>query len=310
MRSEEFRRTLAPPAHSTLPNLVVQRPERYRRTIDRSNGQSILVFDVASAADIDWLEHAILDQRLLRAAWRLGARRRLRQARSSPRCWRRSRRRPRSSSAAPSGAVLQCLRRARESRREGVDISAMAIAQAVRARPCRGSTRATSCRWTCRSSYDLLFGLDVFEHLNPNKLDAYIAPHRRRHERRRVSLLQHPGVRRGRGLRNGVSVLRRRLERRTRRRGRPLRGIHVDEHGYPIHGHLVWADAAWWTRAIRARRLHARRGDRARVPPQVRRLHGKTLAGAASVLRVRQARVGRVAGPTFSQRIAAPSRLI
>src|SRR5688500_8808114 len=35
MRSEEFRRTLTSSTPSTLPNLVVQRPERYRRTTDR-----------------------------------------------------------------------------------------------------------------------------------------------------------------------------------------------------------------------------------------------------------------------------------
>src|SRR4051812_5812863 len=41
MRSEEFKRTLAPAAQSSLPNLVLLRPERYRRTTDRSTGQSI-----------------------------------------------------------------------------------------------------------------------------------------------------------------------------------------------------------------------------------------------------------------------------
>src|SRR5918993_6017522 len=46
IRSEEFRRTLAPGAAAALPNLVVQRPDRYRRTTDRVNGNSILVFDV------------------------------------------------------------------------------------------------------------------------------------------------------------------------------------------------------------------------------------------------------------------------
>ena len=30
--------------------------------------------------------------------------------------------------------------------------------------------------------------------------------------------------------------------------GRALRSIHVDDAGYPIHGHLAWGDAAWWTR--------------------------------------------------------------
>src|SRR3954447_17803837 len=47
MRSEEFRRSLAPPAPSSLPNLVLQRPDRYRRTLDRHSRQSILVYDAA-----------------------------------------------------------------------------------------------------------------------------------------------------------------------------------------------------------------------------------------------------------------------
>src|SRR5687767_1901118 len=59
-QSDEFRRSLAPSAHATLPNLVVARPERYRRTIDRTCGDSILVFEVQSSTDSDWLEQAIL----------------------------------------------------------------------------------------------------------------------------------------------------------------------------------------------------------------------------------------------------------
>jgi hypothetical protein len=30
------------------------------------------------------------------------------------------------------------------------------------------------------------------------------------------------------------------------RSGRPFSTIHVDDRGYPIHGHLTWADASWW----------------------------------------------------------------
>src|SRR5919112_3398702 len=58
MRSEEFRRSIAPSAPSSLPNLVVQRPERYRRTTDRANGSSILIFTIADKSDLDWLEQA------------------------------------------------------------------------------------------------------------------------------------------------------------------------------------------------------------------------------------------------------------
>ena len=58
--SGEFRGRLAPPAGVALPNLVAQRPERYRRSRDQSNGASILTFQVEEPADIDWLEAAIL----------------------------------------------------------------------------------------------------------------------------------------------------------------------------------------------------------------------------------------------------------
>ena len=28
--------------------------------------------------------------------------------------------------------------------------------------------------------------------------------------------------------------------------GRPFSLLLVDDHGYPSHGHLVWADSSWW----------------------------------------------------------------
>ena len=58
VRSEEFRGTLTAHAPSALPNLVVQRPERYRRTTDRVSGNSLLVFEVQAPSDVDWLERA------------------------------------------------------------------------------------------------------------------------------------------------------------------------------------------------------------------------------------------------------------
>jgi hypothetical protein len=42
-----------PAAHSSLPDLVIQRPERYRRTIDRANRSSILIFTAADDSDFN-----------------------------------------------------------------------------------------------------------------------------------------------------------------------------------------------------------------------------------------------------------------
>jgi hypothetical protein len=243
MRSEEFKRTLAPAAHSGLPNLVAQRPERYRRTVDRSSGQSILVYETASRADSDWLEDAIIthgyyekpgvwvlevdfDKRLVAemlSAFAPGAALEL---------------------GCAAGAVLECLDDLGVAA-EGIDISAMAVERAsdrVRARIHQGDILSLDLPKT----YDLLFGLDVFEHLNPNKLDAYLA---------RLAAVTTDGA----FLFCNIpafgddpvfgTVFPLYIDgwKDDAAAGRPFSRLHTDEEGYPIHGHLVWADAAWWS---------------------------------------------------------------
>ncbi|HYT69517.1 MAG TPA: DUF4214 domain-containing protein [Vicinamibacterales bacterium] len=244
MRSEEFRRTLGSAAPASLPNLVVQRPERYRRTTDRVNGSSMLVFNVESPADFDWLENAILqngyyeepgvwvldvdfDKRLVAemiaafgpsAALELGC---------------------------AAGAVLQCLD-AIGIEGEGVEISSMAIARAgdrIRQRIHQGDLLALDLP----KRYDLLFGLDIFEHLNPNKLDAYIERIATVTTDDALLFCNIPAFGADPvfgtvfpfyvdGWAEDAAA------------GSALRSIHVDDLGYPIHGHLAWGDAAWWTR--------------------------------------------------------------
>ena len=242
MRSEEFRQTLAPPAHPSLPNLVVLRPERYRRTVDRSTGQSILVFETEASADADWLERAIIangyyenpgvwvldvdfDKRLVAemlsafapaAGLELGC---------------------------AAGAVLECLQDLGVEA-EGVDISAMAIARAaerVRPRMHHGDILSLDLP----KKHDLLFGLDVFEHLNPNKLDAYLARLAAITSDDAFLYCNIPAFGEDPvfgtvfpfyvdGWKEDAAA------------GKPFTRLHVDEHGYPLHGHLAWADAAWW----------------------------------------------------------------
>lgn len=243
MRSEEFRARLAPAAPS-LPDLRQQRPEQYRQTVDRSNAQTITVFDVSSPFDIDWLEEQILkngyyekpgvwvldvdtDKRLMAeivasfapaAALELGC---------------------------AAGAVLDCLHGFGVNA-EGVEISAMAIARAaehVRPRIHQGDLLSLSLT---PSAYDMVFGLDVFEHLNPNRLDAYIA--------RLWDIAKDDGFlfcnipAFGADPQFGtVFPLYVDGWDRDAEAGRTFSAIHVDGQGYPIHGHLTWADARWWT---------------------------------------------------------------
>ncbi len=248
MRSPEFQRSLAPPAPSSLPNLVLQRPERYRRAVDRNSGQAILVFDTASAADLDWLESAIItngyyeepgvwildvdfDKKLVAemiaafapsAALELGT---------------------------AAGAVLECLDDLGVAA-EGVEISAMAIAKAadrVRSRIHHGDLLALDLP----SKYDLVFGLDVFKHLNPNKLDAYIA--------RMAQITRDDGYLFCNIPAFGADEVFGTVFpfyvdgwESEAAAGGLLRTLHVEQTGYPIHGHLTWATAPWWVRRFEA----------------------------------------------------------
>jgi hypothetical protein len=241
-RSEEFRGTLLPAAPASLPNLVSLRPERYRRTVDRSNGQSILVFETAGPADSDWLERAILgnayyekpgvwvldvdfDKRVVAemlAAFAPAAGLEL---------------------GCAAGAVLECLQDLGVEA-EGVDISAMAIARAserVRARIHHGDILTLDLP----RHYDLLFGLDVFEHLNPNKLDAYLA--------RLAAVTSDDAFLYCNIPAFGADPIFGTVFpfyvdgwKEEAAAGKPLSRLHADDQGYPLHGHLVWADAAWW----------------------------------------------------------------
>jgi len=94
--------------------------------------------------------------------------------------------------------------------------------------------------------YDMVFGLDVFEHLNPNKLDTYLARLATVTSDDAFLYCNIPAFGDDPvfgtvfpfyvdGWKDDAAA------------GKPFSRLHADEEGYPIHGHLVWADAAWWS---------------------------------------------------------------
>ena len=238
MRSEEFRSRLTPPA-SVLPDLRAIRPDRYRETRDGTNGQVISVFDAGSPADFDWLENAIITHGYYEkpGVWVLGVDADKRVVAEIVASF--GPRRALELGCA-AGAVLECL----ESRgilAEGIEISSMARERAPA--PLRGRIHhGDLLDLSLTGGYDVVFGLDVFEHLNPDRLDGYLA---------RLALISSDDA----FVFCNIPVFgddpvfgtvfpfyidgweRDALE------GRPFSAIHVDECGFPIHGHLTWADA-------------------------------------------------------------------
>ena len=261
MRSEESRAKLQPPPSSSLPDLRRLRPERYAEAIDRTNGDMIPVFEVETATDVDWLERAIIDYGYYEkpGVWVLDVDADKRVVAEIIAAFAPARALELGCAA---GAVLQCLLDYGVVA-EGVEISAMAIARApetVRARIHHGDLLSLElAAGRPRPATILIFGLDVFEHLNPNRLDAYIL--------RLAGLLDDGGF-----LFCNIpafgedpvfgTVFPLYLDRwqHDAAAGRPFSTLHVDELGYPIHGHLTWADARWWQQQFERRGFHRETG--------------------------------------------------
>lgn len=142
-----------------------------------------------------------------------------------------------------SGAVLEGLA-VRGIDFAGVDISHLAKQQASRI--VRGHIHVGDVLSVeLDAGFDTIFGLDIFEHLNPNKLDAYLT--------RLRSLLGDGGLLFANIPGFGEDPVFGEIFPRylpewdaDAAAGRPFHFLHVGHDGYPISGHLIWAESGWW----------------------------------------------------------------
>jgi SAM-dependent methyltransferase len=241
-----------------------ERPELFHVERRKGSTDRVLVFRAREAADDDWLERRIVengyyerpgvwsflideDKRMMAEIARdLGARTVL-------------------DFGCSNGGVLKCLRDL-GIEGEGVEISRMALDRApaeVRESILLGDLLSLKLP----RRFDLAFGLDIFEHLNPNRLDAYISR-------------LHEAVREGGHLFANVpafgadpvfgEIFAIELESwdEDTAAGRRFRSVPVDDFGYPKNGHMICAGTEWWVDRFE------RAGFR-REPGIERGLHGK-----------------------------------
>lgn len=266
VRSEEFTSRLAK-APPELTSVRALRPDRYRQAVDRTNGQSVTVFDAAGSSDFDWLEAAILENGYYEqpGVWNFGVDVDKRVMAEIVATFGPQRALELGCAA---GAVLECLH-ALGVDAEGIEISAMAVARApVGVRPCihRGDLLSLDLP----TDYDVVFGLDVFEHLNPNRLDAYLERLARITRASGYLFCNVPSFGADPVFGTVFPFYLAGWEREAAA-GTHFSTLHVDDLGYPLHGHLVWADTSWWARRFEAqgfrreveieRALHAKYDD-------------------------------------------------
>jgi len=127
---------------------------------------------------------------------------------------------------------------------EGIDISRMAKGKAfpeVKGHIHLGDLLSVDFSQT----FDVVLGLDVFEHLNPNKLDLYI--------KKIHTLLGNEGFLYCNIPAFGTDPIFGEIFpvyiqewEEDIQKNQCFRTIHVDESGYPINGHIIGGDSPWW----------------------------------------------------------------
>lgn len=95
--------------------------------------------------------------------------------------------------------------------------------------------------------FSLVFGLDIFEHFNPNKLDRYINKIYESLENGGYLLCNIPAFGEDEVFGTIFPVYFDDWNEDIQS-NRNFRLIDCDENGYPKNGHLIWASTQWWVR--------------------------------------------------------------
>lgn len=234
---------------STLPNLQEFRPDKFQNVLQSGSAERINTFIAKEPADFDWLEAMILDYGYYErpGVWSLAIDT---DKRIIAEMIFRFASEDILEIGCATGPVLKILREMGV-QAEGVEISHMAHALAypqIRKQIHFGDV----LNLPLPHNYKLIVGMDVFEHLNPNKMERYL--------RRCYDLLQDGGF-----LLTNIPALGKdevfgevfpfylsswNTTSHSLDEAGLFSEIHVNEAGWPLNGHLTWATAGWWQRSF------------------------------------------------------------
>lgn len=232
-------RELRVPAHEGIEDLTELRPEAYQLSVDVAR-RRMLTYVAKSAEDYDWLENQIIahDYYERPGVWILEI-----DLDKQVMAELISRLEPSSvlELGCSSGAVITGLVDVGIDA-EGIDISESSKALAapdIQPRIHVGDLLAMDLD----RRYDVVMGLDVFEHLNPNKLDAYLSALADRLADGGLLFANIPAYGDDDVFGTVNPIV---LAEWQDAPGGLFALLPVDDAGYPLHGHLIWATTQWW----------------------------------------------------------------
>jgi SAM-dependent methyltransferase len=240
--SDEYRQ-LALRRCFPLVDLRAIRPDRYA-DLERDELEPLVLFRAEGPGDFDWIESAILDGGYY----------------DKPGVWDFSINADKRLMAevvgsleptrvlelgCASGPVLQCLHE-RGVEVAGVEISRAAIDSA--SPDVRGQIhQANASDFELPSSFDVIFGLDIFEHLNPNRLTDCLKRIEAHLEPGGFVFANIPAFGHDPVFGEVFPIYVDDWLADGQREGH-YRTLHCDRLGYPMNGHLIWAHTDWWVR--------------------------------------------------------------
>jgi len=254
IESEEFKNKTARENlhHLLLPSIRSEKPNQYKQVIDTHAKEKIWVFEVREPSDFDWLEKKIIDNGYYEkpGVWNLevGKDQKVLSdliSKFDPE-WVLD-------LGCANGTVMKCLFD-RGIKSEGIEISRLFLSKAfpeIKENIHFGEILEVDLK----KQYDFILGLDIFEHLNPNKLSKYI--------KKLYSLLSGngflfcniPAFGNDEVFGEIFPVYIKDWERDIKE-NHIFRTIHTDDYGYPKNGHIIGAGTKWWVKQFEDQGFH------------------------------------------------------
>jgi SAM-dependent methyltransferase len=240
VKSEEFINKVI---RENMPSLSIreERPDRYQLVRD-IRGQEAWIFRADGPGDFDWLERKIVEDKYYEkpGVWSFLISEDKQLLAEIVALFK-----PRAvlDFGCANGPVMKCLLD-RGIASEGVDISRLALSKAfpeVREHIHLGDLLELDLG----KRFDLILGLDIFEHLNPNKLNLHISKIASLLENGGFVFANIPALGRDEVFGMIFEVYLKEWE-ADLQAGRLFSAVHTDASGHPVNGHIIGAGSDWW----------------------------------------------------------------
>ncbi len=257
IQSEEFKNKITRENlhHLLLPPIRDEKPDQYKQVFDTQAKEKIWAFEVRKPSDFDWLEKKIIENGYYEkpGVWNLqiGEDQRLLSELVSQFD-------PGSvlDLGCANGTVMKCLYD-RGIKSEGIEISRFYLAKAfpeIKENIHFGDILNVDPG----KQYDFILGLDIFEHLNPNKLSTYIKKLYQLLSENGHLFCNIPAFGKDEVFGEIFPPYIKDWE-QDLKENQLFKILHTDDYGYPKNGHLIGAGSPWWVKQFEAQGFHRKK---------------------------------------------------